>query len=322
MLWMATHFRGGEDGDNVTIEPSVVARAWYPPAPNNWFQALGAARPHDLGQLAFDLQGQMMKRMSFRFNGVRVAIGAFLLSVSGGLGALLPGLAFAAGMLFVLGVAVSLSGLFTFRRSPVTVHEQWDTARVVSSLREAPRDATVRILQTWFPEESFIDSLRELLLHDDKRFELHLLLLDGDPTYEDKIDLLEARMKLRNLNREKAEQEILTAIARLVDLKTEIDETWRRTAPPGRRVSLLDLEIRLYDFLPFGPIYQIGAEVMYGGFFINYDTSSAGPMLEVRNTPGNRIWQKFEKDFAVGWNGARQYFPPATAQASPNQAVT
>jgi hypothetical protein len=175
-----------------------------------------------------------MRRISFRWNPGRAAVGGLLISVGSGIARYLGRFSLVGGMIFLAGLAAIASGLLAFSRQPVAVHEQWDAARIRSSLRKAPADATVRILQTWFPEEEFITSLRELFLHDGKRFDLRIiLLLDADYGPGDREDLLAARVRLREPNRDKGVEEILTTIASLVDMKTDVDKEWRQTALPG-----------------------------------------------------------------------------------------
>jgi hypothetical protein len=259
------------------------------------------------------------RRLSFHWKpsrvASRVAIGGLLISIGGGLPPLLPHRAyvsFIGGMLFVAGLLVVVTGVVSLGRQPVVVHPQWDTQRVVSSLKAAHPDATIRILQTWFPEEDFFDSLRDRFVKDKKRFGLRVLLLDAEINPARTDDLLEKRVLLRgDFSRDKAIEEILTTIARLVHLKKTVDEQWRREATPGVRVHTLDLEIRRFSFLPFGPIYQIGADVMYVGFYLSYTTSLYAPMLEVRNTGDNELWEKFQQQLDRGWAnaGSTAFYP-------------
>jgi hypothetical protein len=255
------------------------------------------------------------RRLSFRWSTSRAAIGGLLISIGGGLPPVLPHLAyvsFIGGMLFVAGLVVIVTGMVSLGQQPVVVHRQWDTQRVVSSLKAAQPDATIRILQTWFPEEDFFDSLRDRFIKDKKRFALRVLLLDAEINPERTDDLLEKRVLLRgDFNRDKAIEEILTTIGRLVHLKKTVDEQWRRDATPGVRVQALDLEIRRYGFLPFGPIYQVGPDVMYVGFYLSYTTSLYAPMLEVRNTGDNELWEKFQQQLDKGWSdaGSTPFYP-------------
>jgi hypothetical protein len=163
-----------------------------------------------------------------------------------------------------------------------------------------------------------VDCLEREILHHDKHFDLRILLLDADIGPDETSDLLAARIQLRGVKRTKAVEEILTCIAQLIDLKTKVDEIWQRDAVSGLRPRSLDLQIRRFSFLPFGPIYQIGPDIMYVGFFINYATSLNAPMLEVRNTPGNPVWRTFERQLNEAWSdqGSKAYYPlPADGPA-------
>jgi hypothetical protein len=250
-----------------------------------------------------------MRMVSFRFDAVRVTLGGALLSVGAGVTELVGDLRLVGGVLFVLGVVVTTAGLVRIAERRVVIHDQWSTRRVIEALKRAPPDATVRILQTWFPEEEFADCLCDLLVHEGKRFDLQVLLLRAHDARSRKSDLLSARVRLRGTDRSKAIREIGETLDMLVNLKRSVDEVWRAQGADGRKPKVLDLEVRLYEFMPFGPIYQIGGDVMFVGFFLNYDTSAAGPMLEVRKADQHRIWRKFEQDFERGWRDAAPYFP-------------
>lgn len=193
--------------------------------------------------------------------------------------------------------------------------DNWDSEKVYKTLKNAPPDATIRILQTWFPEENFVSRLEHLLISHNKRFSFEVLLLDSDGDGELQADLLSARVKLRkDASRTNAVEKINDAVKGLLELKRNVDAKWQEATPHGRRPPTLDIEVRLYNFLPFGPIYQIGNDVMYVGFFLNYATSSAGPMLEVQNSSDNPLWRCFKRNFDKGWKGySRICFPSASS---------
>jgi hypothetical protein len=253
-----------------------------------------------------------MRQISRRWIPARAAVGALLLSIGSGIRGFQPRFSFIAGIIFAVGLMVVASAVVHVSRRPLVIHNEWDTKRVEKSLSKAPANATIRILQTWFPEENFVDCLEREILHHDKQFDLRILLLEADIGPDETSDLLAARIQLRGVNRKKAAEEILTCIAQLVGLKTKVDETWQQGAVSGIRPRSLDLQIRRYNFLPFGPIYQIGPDVMYVGFFIAYATSLNAPMLEVRNTPDNPVWRTFERQLNDAWSdqGSKQYYPP------------
>lgn len=261
-----------------------------------------------------------MRKLAFEFDSTRFALGGGLLSVGTGAVALEPSLKVAGIVLFIVGFVLLISGLIGIKSRSVVVYNEWSLSRVKRALKEAKPDATVRILQTWFPEEEFIDCLQDYFIHEGKKFDLRLLLLDAGNPPSGGADLLSARVKLRGVTREKAATEIQEAIEGLIQLKENVDLAWREASGRNHRAPILDMEIRLYDFLPFGPIYQIGDDLMFVGFFLNYDTSAAGPMIELRKDPLNRIWRKFEKDFLVGWDDARvlqQQITPSPATPPP-----
>lgn len=99
-----------------------------------------------------------------------------------------------------------------------------------------------------------------------------------------------------------AVQKVEAILRRFEGMKTKIPLNVKT-----KRKVQVDLDVRLYDHMPFGPIYQIGDEIMYVGFFVNFETSSDAPMLEIRNTPGNRWWRQFEREFSEAWAVARRY---------------
>lgn len=254
-----------------------------------------------------------MTRVKFRFNAPVFAMGAAALSISTGVARLVPDLVWASVVLFMGGLVLLVAGTMKLHPADIVVHKNWDMARITESLRRAPDDAVVRILQTWFPEEAFIPALRYLYLQDQKEFVLDVLLID--PATKD--GLLGSRVMLRNLTPEDAAKEVTNTVSGLRDMKSQVEKARSEARPGARRTKGVDLEIRVYKFMPFGPIYQIGEEVMYVGFFINFGTSSEAPMLEIRNTPHNRLWALFRHHYDEGWSdvNTKSVWPVPTDKA-------
>ncbi|GAB3984368.1 hypothetical protein [Plantactinospora veratri] len=185
------------------------------------------------------------------------------------------------------------------------MHDRWDYGRIHKALEKAPEDAVIRIQQTWFPEENFVAALCGLYLQQHKRFALRVLLMDPGEKLDPPPDLLAARVRLRGISATASAEKIRSTMADLVRLKQMVHDDQSGTPGSGRRVGEVDLEIRLYDFLPFGPIYQIGDEVMFVGFYVNHGTSSAGPMLEIRNNGRSTLWRQFTQNFDYGWRASQ-----------------
>ena len=181
-----------------------------------------------------------------------------------------------------------------------SMFELWQTKEVFEALRGAPPKCTVKILQTWFPDtEDICDELENLLIHKGKRFRLKILLMhkgESDPCN----DILDARIKHRAEDRQDAHRNMEDTVARLVKIKKRVDARWKN-ANSGE----LKLQIRTYDFLPFGPIYQIGRKAIFAGFYICYASSIRAPMIVTRN-PKSKIWERFEENFNVGWRGSKR----------------
>lgn len=137
----------------------------------------------------------------------------------------------------------------------------------------------------------------------------HLRVMIVDPHDEGVIDILAARVKLRGINRAKAVGEVTSSLENLCGLKRNVDAAMRSSARNGDSPDVVDLQIRLYDFLPFGPIYKIGEEVIFVGFYLGHVSSVHGPMIEVRKESCPDLWQVFEDDFRRGWDASTPYYP-------------
>ena len=175
---------------------------------------------------------------------------------------------------------------------------------IYEALKKAPQDATIRIIQTWFPDlEDFIEELRMLLTKKNKRFKFQILLINHDPGKKDEhFDLLKARIRCRKETRESAVKKITDSIAQFVDLKKNVENVWKKSKAENNSLNL-DLEIRQYDFLPFGPYYQIGDKEMFVGFYLNYCSSVNAPMVRILPT-AKTAWDRFENHFNIGWESS------------------
>ena len=195
-------------------------------------------------------------------------------------------------VLISVGILVILAGLIELpKRSRVKVISKWDQELIRKALRSAPAKSSVKIRQTWIPDrEAFCPFLEELLGEGDKQFSFQILLMDKE------CEALPARIHHRAEDLTGAKREIEGSINRFAQMKVRVDTIWE-TKYLGAK---LDLNVRTYRFMPFGPIYVIGNEVMFVGFYINYDSSIHAPMLILQN-PDSKIWKGFARDFSEGW---------------------
>jgi hypothetical protein len=255
-----------------------------------------------------------MPVLTFRFDTLRVTLGGVAVAIGAGLPSLVPDLRVAAIIVFFLGIALTLSGLITVGPRGVIFHAQWSQGKILNSLSKAPADSIIWILQTWIPEEDFADYLQRMYRDEGKRFELQIMLMD--PTPQGDNDVLAARVKLRWIERAKAAENINDTINRLVRLKGELEATLNN-APRSRKLTeTVDLTIKLYDFMPFGPVYKIGENVMYIGFYLNNSSSIAGPMIEIRRIRSPKLWRIFEQNLLNGWDASIRRYPSLTAEGS------
>jgi hypothetical protein len=222
------------------------------------------------------------------------------MSVTSGLFGFLPGTRIIMAPFFLLGALLTTNGLVTLTKGGIIVRNEWSWPKVKRAMERAPETATVQILQTWFPEEDFFHCLKHLYRDVGKRFHLRIMLMN--PNRQGVTDVLTARLKLRHIERAKAAREINQEIDHLCAFKKEIEETVFRAARSSGYSETVDLEIRLYDFLPFGPIYRIGEEVIFVGLYLNYTSSVAGPMLEIRKNRSPDLWRILEDEFDKGWD--------------------
>lgn len=189
----------------------------------------------------------------------------------------------------------------------IKVFEVWKDSchQLYEALEKAPEDATIKIIQTWFPDaEDFIINLKKLLIEKNKRFKLEILLMnDKECDNKNHFNILDARILLRFESRKLAIGKIEETIEQLKKLKELVDEKWKTND------NNLSLEIRQYDFLPFGPFYQVGDEVIFIGFYLNHSSSIHAPMLKIHKT-AREAWNKFTEHFDIGWKDSSVVYPP------------
>jgi len=249
-----------------------------------------------------------MPALSLRFNVVRVTLGAIVISAEPALYAFYPHLRLEAALLFILGVALTVTGLIALSFRRAIVRPRWSQDRIMRALRRAPADTTVQILQTWIPEEDFIDQLRHLYLYDAKRFRLRVMLMN--PNEQGTNDVLAARVKLRRITRDDAARQINQTRDGLVRLKQQVDQKLNQLVQSHEDQHAVDLQIRFYNFLPFGPVYRIGEDVMFVGFYLNHTSSIFGPMIEIRQKQSPELWRVLEHNLSEGWRVSELYAPP------------
>jgi hypothetical protein len=257
-----------------------------------------------------------MSVFSFRFDTLRVSLGAVVISVGTGLFAFAPRVEIIAALIFFLGVLLTAGGLVALTPRGVVIHSRWSLPRILRALSRAPTTATVEILQTWFPEEDFVDRLQHFYRYEGKRFHLRIMLMNPDPLGVN--DVLTARVKLRWIERAKAASDITQALDGLLRLKREVDIVLHDLARTDGRYETVDIEVRLYDYLPFGPIYKVGEDVLFVGFYLNHTSSVFGPMIEVRKQRSPDLWRVFEQNLRTGWDASTPYYPQVTAKDGSN----
>ncbi len=234
-----------------------------------------------------------------QFISSRVTTGGVLMAVGTGIAGLFPTLLVVGGPIFVVGLVITALGFFQLAPRKGNYHDKWDPEEVFKALKEIPPTGTVRILQTWLPDaETFVPELENLLTKGGKQFQLHIMLMDFNKATISKPDVLLARVKHRPEGRDDASARIKGTIDALIMMKSRVDDTWQRE----RNGATLDLQIRLYNFLPFGPIYQIGS-VMFLGFYLNHSSSANAPMIKLTTHDSNN-WTIFQQHFEIGWKDA------------------
>lgn len=204
----------------------------------------------------------------------------------------------------------------------MVIHQNWDYQGICRAMTRAADDAEIRILQTWFPEEAFIARRRELCADDKKRFALQVLLIDPRARPPCSVRSPRRSRDAQVCSPASAATQVRSTAADLFKMKERIEPERRRRRSHGRRTDNVDLEVRFYSVMPFGPIYQIGNDVMYVGFYLSFGTSAEGPMIETKNRPDNRLWHKFHRPFEEAWEAeTTRPFEPVGDAVGPAQKV-
>lgn len=204
--------------------------------------------------------------------------------------------AVSSAFVFCGGLLLFFSGCFEVYRTCRMI-AKWDNGLIEKALKLAPADSKIRILQTWVPHyERFWHDVETVLREKGKEFHFEILLMDMGEDDSPCGDLLDARILLRVQSRRQARACIEGNVIHLMRMKRNVDTIWREKHP-GRQ---LDLKIRFYSFMPFGPLFQIGNSYLFVGFYLNQESSECAPMLVLRD-PESPIWKIFEEDFKHGW---------------------
>jgi hypothetical protein len=205
------------------------------------------------------------------------------------------------GPVFIVGVALLLYGGMEFAPKATKLIDSWDSQILYKAFKNAAPGATIQIIQTSIPDfTALIGVLEDLLIRHDKHFRFRILLLD----YEKASALLVARMRYRVEQAADHVAEIRTQVEQLVRFKERVDAAWKEPKSGAK----LNLEVRLYSFLPFGSVFMIGDEKIYSGIFWNWTSSINGPMIEVADNK-SKTWSCFEQHLQFGWKDARQVCP-------------
>ena len=246
-----------------------------------------------------------MARIHYRPHPTRTPLAAFLLAT--GSAVLATGQALGLPSITRLPVAfitylgaVVLFALCLEVNRPASLISRWDTQRVKRALQSAREDATIRILQTWVPEvEELCPFLEDLLTRKGKRFRVEIMLMDpGERDPDSDADLLSARTRHRpQETRSSARGHILRSANHFLQVKERVDEHWAEES------RALNLSVRWYRFMPFGPIYQVGDRRLFVGFYPPHASSLDAPMLELRDNKSD-LWESFEPAFTKAWHKA------------------
>lgn len=242
-----------------------------------------------------------MPQLIFRKNEALVGLGGLFATAGGLLLKILPDpLSFWIGGLFVLaGLVLVAYGYFGLTSSG-RILNRWNAEVLHRALQRTASGSTIRILQTSVPDVTKLIGVLEELLLQKNPLHLHLLLLD----HEQAPAVLAARVQLRVEKAAAHTQEVKTNIEQFIALKQRVDAAWRESM----NGATLDLQIRLYTFLPFGSVFQIGQERIISGLFWNWTSSVNGPMIVVSDKD-SKAWKCFEQQLNTGWKNARPVFP-------------
>lgn len=181
------------------------------------------------------------------------------------------------------------------------VRGRWPTDRVQAAIANSPDDTEIWILQTWFPDhEEFMAFLERQL--EDKLLRFRILLINPEPPLDGEPDVLGGRIVMRDETRDYAAIHVHAAVASLLSIKKRVDRHYRDR---GRE---LDLQIRFYNFAPFGPIFGIGRRELFAGVYLCDRSSATGFGVEMTDET-SREWSVVQSHFETAWDSARVVFP-------------
>jgi len=253
----------------------------------------------------------------FQFDTKRLTIGGLLIAIGRGIDSAGPyyfpeydhighdiGL-----VLFVLGIFITITGLITYN-SGARIYPSWRSDLICKTIRSADANSTISLLQTSFPNANeLLPLLQHLLVDGGKAFKLRILV--ANPHSDDGWAIVKARVYLRDQEASHHAGEIVDQLGPFKSLKIKVDKAWQQ----HRNGAKLDLQIRVYEHLPFGPQYHIGEKQSFIGFFICDKSSINAPMLRV-GPNSHEIWNVFRHDFEAAWDGAAAYFPETSTGSS------
>lgn len=200
-------------------------------------------------------------------------------------------------VLIALAVGSLLVGTASFLSGRMIVREKWSNERLYRTLEKADRDAEVRIINSYFPDLlEFIPFLRRLLVRKGKRFKLRILLMDPNS------DMVTARFALRRDSTEYATGQLRAQLEQILELEREVNESWAEARHGARET--LDLKLKVYRSLMFGTLYEIGTGHLFVGLFLANESSTTGPMLELRDCEA-RPWRVFRSHFDAAWESGK-----------------
>jgi hypothetical protein len=242
-----------------------------------------------------------MTNITYEPHSTRTPLAAFLLAtgsaaLAAGQAVGLPPIARVPVALLAYLGAMALFALCLEVKRPASLIARWDSKRVKKALTSAPEDATIRILQTWVPDvEDLTPFLEGLLIRKGKRFRIEIMLMDpGELEADSDADLLSARTRHRQETRSSARAEIVRSANHFRQMKEKVDKHW------VKENRTLNLSVRWYRFMPFGPIYQVGDRRLFVGFYPPHASSLDAPMLELRSNR-SELWESFQAAFIEAW---------------------
>jgi hypothetical protein len=225
-----------------------------------------------------------------------VALGGITLGMGAAVKAPLP-LRLAVPVALVVAAAAVVRPAVEVTRRPVSVRNHWNNGRVYECLRNAAPTAHVRILQTWIPErEQLFQRLEDLIVHHDKRFTIEVMLLHPGEPDGTAAELLGARLRHRFETLDEGRSHIVGTAAGLLALKDKVNQALKEKG------AHINMSVKCYRFLPFGPVYEIGGHI-FVGFYLSSRGSVNAPVLEIRRGSGP-MWQAFHSVFGEPWDGA------------------